>query len=270
MNRTTPTARLVATVAFVTMLAGTAQAADIPQANDGGLQLQWKQVLEYGGWVLYVIGALSVFAVANVLTLFVSLRSGWVVPKALVKNVVTKVRDGFTEDALSLCEDRPCAFASVSTVAIEFAQNNPQSTPEQIKDLLVGEGTRQATKLQGSTQWLVDVAAVAPMIGLLGTVLGMLMAFSAVAGEVAAAKPVLLAQGVARALVTTIAGLMVAIPAHMFYAWFRRCANRLTAQLEIAAHELLNAVLQNRRNQLGAYPAQPMRVMTPQPTPPRT
>ncbi len=264
MKQITPSTRSAAAV-LVALLACAAQAADAPPVGDGSLQLQWKQVLEYGGWVLYIVGGLSIFAVANVLTLFVTLRTGWVVPRLLVKNVVTKVRDGFTEDALSLCEDRPCAFASVATAAIQYAQDNQQSTQEQIKDLLVGEGTRQATKLQGSTQWLVDVAAVAPMIGLLGTVLGMLTAFSAVAGEVAAAKPVLLAQGIARALVTTIAGLMVAIPAHMFYAWFRRCANRLTAQLEIAAHELLNALLTNRRNQLGSYSAQPLRVASPQP-----
>lgn len=215
-------------------------------APQGSLSLQWRQILDYGGWVLYVIGALSVFALANILTLFFTLRTAAVAPRALVRDVVAKVRDGALPDARALCEDRPGPFASVALATIDYVASTPQADPGMLKDLLVGEGTRQATRLQGSTQWLVDIAAVAPMVGLLGTVLGMLMAFSAVAGDVAAAKPVLLAQGVAHALITTIAGLFVAIPASLFYAWFRRCANRLTAQLEIASHELLSALLSLR------------------------
>lgn len=212
-------------------------------AASSSLSLQWRQILEYGGWVLYVIAAISVFALANVLTLFFSLRTGAVVPRSLVRDVVARVRDGSMADARALCEDRPGPFASIALAAIDFVSITPNAEQEMIRDLVVGEGTRQATRLQGSTQWLVDIAAVAPMMGLLGTVLGMLMAFSAVAGDVAAAKPVLLAQGVAHALITTIAGLFVAIPASLFYAWFRRCASRLTAQLEIASHELLSALL---------------------------
>lgn len=226
----------------VAMAAGAQDAVPAtPDPAAVGLSLQWKQVLEYGGWILYVIAGLSVFALANILTLFVTLRTAAVVPRPLVRDVVAKVRDGALTEARSLCEDRPGPFAAIAVAAIDHAQATPDPDPAMLKDILVGEGTRQATRLQGSTQWLLDIAAVAPMVGLLGTVLGMLMAFSAVGGDVAAAKPVLLAQGVARALVTTIAGLFVAIPAHMFYAWFRRCANRLTAQLETAAHELLAA-----------------------------
>jgi len=217
-----------------------------PAASEGAVGMQWKQILEYGGWILYVIGGLSVFALANVLVLFFTLRTAAVVPRSLVRDVVAKVRDGSLSDARALCEDRPGPFSAIAVTAIDYVAGSPEADAAMVKDMVTGEGVRQATKLQGSTQWLVDIAAVAPMVGLLGTVVGMLTAFSAVAGDVAAAKPVLLAQGVARALITTIACLLVAIPSHLFYAWFRRCASRLTAQLETASHELLTAILLQR------------------------
>lgn len=241
------TLALVLLAGFAT-LAGAQEAATVADnaaaANNGAMQ--WKQVIEYGGWILYVIAALSVFALANVLTLFYTLRTATVTPRTLVREVVGKLRNGAFEEARASCEDRPSPFAAIAIAMIDFAENSPEADAAMLKDIVTAEGVRQATKLQGSTQWLIDVAAVAPMVGLLGTVVGMLTAFSAVAGDVAAAKPVLLAQGVSRALITTIAGLMVAIPSHLFYSWFRRCASRLTAQLETASQELLTAMLVNR------------------------
>ena len=90
------------------------------------------------------------------------------------------------------------------------------------------------------------VAAISPMVGLLGTVIGMLGAFHAVSDTIASAKPVALAQGVSLALITTIAGLFIAIPAMAFYAWFRRTASRQVAHLECACSDLLTAILTQR------------------------
>jgi len=90
---------------------------------------------------------------------------------------------------------------------------------------------------------LQDIAVISPMVGLLGTVFGMLRAFSSVALNEAAAKPVVLAQGVSQALITTAFGLIVGIPAMMFYAYFRRKAAKQVSHLESAAAEVLTALL---------------------------
>ena len=97
------------------------------------------------------------------------------------------------------------------------------------------EGARIATRVYASVDWLADIAAIAPLVGLLGTVL----AFGGIATEVAAgAKPVVLAQGVSQAIVTTIFGLVVAIPSLLAHAFFRRRAARLIATLEEKADEI--------------------------------
>ena len=104
---------------------------------------------------------------------------------------------------------------------------------------VAAEGGRIAARAQSAVDWLADVAAIAPLVGLLGTVLGMFKAFGGIASDVAAgAKPVVLAQGVSQAIVTTIFGLAVAIPALAAYAVFRRRAAKRVAELEEAAEGL--------------------------------
>ncbi|MGN0832176.1 MAG: MotA/TolQ/ExbB proton channel family protein [Kiritimatiellia bacterium] len=95
------------------------------------------------------------------------------------------------------------------------------------------EGGRIADAMMASVDWLADIAAIAPLVGLLGTVLGMFQAFGGIASDVAAgAKPVVLAQGVSQAIVTTIFGLAVAIPSLVAYAFFRRRAQKRIAEIE--------------------------------------
>ena len=95
------------------------------------------------------------------------------------------------------------------------------------------EGGRIADAMMASVDWLADIAAIAPLVGLLGTVLGMFQAFGGIASDVSAgAKPVVLAQGVSQAIVTTIFGLVVASPCLAAYAVFRRRAQKRIAEIE--------------------------------------
>ena len=102
------------------------------------------------------------------------------------------------------------------------------------------EGRRIAARLHSAVDWLADIAAIAPLVGLLGTVLGMFKAFGGIAADVSAgAKPMVLAQGVSQAIVTTIFGLAVAIPCLVAYAFFRRRAARRVSALEVAVETVL-------------------------------
>lgn len=103
------------------------------------------------------------------------------------------------------------------------------------------EGARIAERAYAAVDWLADIAAIAPLVGLLGTVLGMFQAFGGIAADVTAgAKPVVLAQGVSQAIVTTIFGLVVAIPCLLMHAIFRRRAASNIAALEEKADEVLS------------------------------
>ena len=104
------------------------------------------------------------------------------------------------------------------------------------------EGGRIADRLMSQAEWLADIAAIAPLVGLLGTVLGMYQAFGGIANDLAAnARPVVLAQGVSQAIVTTMFGLVVSIPCLVFHAMLRRRASKRISGLETLAVALEKA-----------------------------
>ena len=137
------------------------------------------------------------------------------------------------------------AFLSVMALAVMmylwYAHRPGICVPEAVSRIRAAkdpsaEGGRIADAMMSSVDWLADIAAIAPLVGLLGTVLGMFQAFGGIASDVSAgAKPVLLAQGVSQAIVTTIFGLVVAIPCLAMYAVFRRRAQRRIAEIESRA-----------------------------------
>lgn len=142
------------------------------------------------------------------------------------------------------------AFLSVMSMCtvlyLWFAQRRGSFVRDAIKRLKASkdpeaEGARIAERAYMAVDWLADIAAIAPLVGLLGTVLGMFQAFGGIAADVTAgAKPVVLAQGVSQAIVTTIFGLAVAIPSLAFHAIFRRRAARNVAALEEKADEVFS------------------------------
>ena len=135
------------------------------------------------------------------------------------------------------------AFLSVLSLAVMFylwyAQRQGICVPEAVSRIRAAkdpaaEGGRIADAMMASVDWLADIAAIAPLIGLLGTVLGMFQAFCGIASDVSAgAKPVVLAQGISQAIVTTIFGLVVAIPSLVVHAIFRRRAQKRIAEIEL-------------------------------------
>lgn len=222
-------------------------AAAAPEAVPALSSPTFAELFRAGGPLMWPLLAFSVFALAVVAWLFATLRAGATAPRSLVRDAMDKLRQGDLGEARKICEDRPCPFSHVALAAIDAARGLPAGDAAALSDAVEGEGSRQAGLLRARAQWLLDIATVAPMVGLLGTVLGFFAAFRGIGSDlVASAKPVVLAQGVALAIVTTIAGLLVAIPCLVFYAWFRRAAERQVSALECLASDLVTVLLSRR------------------------
>ncbi len=218
-----------------------AEEAATPAAKAYGMS--FRQAWEYGGWIMWLLAAVSVFALALVFYFLTALRSGSVIPRELMVDLMAQIRSGNLNEVRRLCDRHPCPLSAVSLTALDCLRNVPQCDVALLRGTSEAEGSRQAEAIQGQTELLLDIATIAPLLGLLGTVLGMLTAFSSVASDIASAKPVVLAAGVSQALVTTIFGLIVAIPCMAFYAWFRRRASRQISNLEAATSEILTALI---------------------------
>ena len=252
MKRHIATVSAFAAVLLVFVGAALAQQAAAPEAAvaaAGPIEpgnffgMRWVQIMEYGGVVLKVIFGVSVLTVAYILWLFAMVRVHGAVPERFAQEVLDLVHEGNLLEAEAQCDGRACAFSAVAKRAIAFCRTTPHADPVLLKEVIAGEGSTQAAIIMARPERLQHVITIAPMLGLLGTVIGMLSSFISIAGDVAAAKPVLLAQGMAKAIITTIAGLIVAIATSFFYAWFNSRAEAAVYRLSGAADDLLTALL---------------------------
>ncbi|MDA0323470.1 MAG: MotA/TolQ/ExbB proton channel family protein [Verrucomicrobia bacterium] len=216
--------------------------------KSAGNQITWQVIFAQGGVPLKIIVVLSVFVVALVVYLLVILRTRQVVPAGILQELVTRIQEGELNEARLVCSQKPCPVGAVTLAALNYIQSVTHVDASLLKDVMEAEGRRQADGIRDPTRFLLDVGAIAPMVGMLGTVLGMLQAFQGLIFQEIKVRPVILAHGVSMALITTIAGLIVAIPAMTFYAYFRSLAGKRVSQLEAASMEVLTSILRVREN----------------------
>jgi len=188
--------------------------------------------MEKGGIVMYAIGGVSLLGLMYMVYCFLSLRKGRVLPAALIKIVED---DSFNlQDAETLCRKNGGAFAEVLlTVLLTRSAGR-----EEAEALVEGAGRRAAHDLSRGTIVLEVVAAISPLLGLLGTVTGMYNVFGRLA-QVGVREAGQLSGGISEALVTTIAGLVVAIPAYVAFTWFSRKVDDLVLEMERYAVALM-------------------------------
>lgn len=222
-------------------VAALAQAPAADPAVEHSMSLQ--EILQTGGFLMYVLGAMSVLGLGMVIYFLAVLRQEQVLPSATVKELRELLVAGRLDEARVAVRRRPAPITAIASAALDYTEQVGEPDPSLLKEIIEGEGGRQAALIQNQTQYLLDIAVISPMVGLLGTVMGMLQAFNVVALDMAKAKPMLLAAGVSQALVTTAAGLIVGIPAMVAYAYFRGRSSRLLSNLETASADLLTLLV---------------------------
>jgi biopolymer transport protein ExbB len=170
----------------------------------------------------------------------VNLRRGRVLPGPFVTRFLLQIREGQIDRdaALRRCEENSSHVARVFAAAVR-KWGRPAVEVEQA---ILDEGERVANNLRRYLRVINGVATVSPLLGLLGTVWGMMVAFNAIATADAMGRPELLAGGISQALVTTAAGLFVAIPALIFYLFFAGRIDRLVVDIDAYGQELVNSI----------------------------
>lgn len=233
---------IAAWIAFITPIVALAQeAAPIAPWTPKGLTI-WE-IIQEGGWLLVPLGLLSILGLAMVVYYFLSLRRDKIVDPAFVEGARRLLRERRFDRVEMLCNASGRPIAMILRAALDARAACGGGEPLAVREAAEAEGGRQSTLLWEQIHYLMDIVVVAPMIGLLGTVVGMIRSFSGIALDVSAAKPIMLANGVAQALTCTAMGLCVAIPAAIFYAYFRGRVNVLTMDLETASTELVNRLV---------------------------
>ena len=180
-----------------------------------------------GGILMYPIAFCSIIAVGIFLERMWVLRRGRVLPRDFLIEVEDLVMRRKRPEAISLCKRNNSSIAHVVRVGIE----NYGKKRDVIKEKIEEVGRREAASLERYINVIGTIAGVSPLLGLLGTVSGMIKSFNIISLQ-GVADPTSLAGGISEALITTAAGLVVAIPTFVIYRYLTNKADSLILEME--------------------------------------
>ena len=200
------------------------------------------EIVKAGGWLMLPIIACSIVALAIVIERFWTLQKERVTPKYLAAKIWQWSKDG------KLDENRIMHIRKSSPLGRVLASGllNQNYDREVMKESIEETGRHVAYELQRFLNTLGTIAAISPLLGLLGTVIGMIQVFSVIT-SVGVGDPGELAGGISKALITTAAGLCVAIPSLIFVRYFRRKVDGLVVGMEEEAIKLVEVMHGERR-----------------------
>jgi len=200
------------------------------------------EFIQAGGWLMWPILLCSIVALAIVMERMWTLRNRRVIPKGVITEVYRQYQHGMlSSDYLTgLRRSSPLGRMLAAGVA------NRQSSREIMKEAIEDEGRQVVHELERYLNTLGVIASITPLLGLLGTVFGMIEVFTAIVSS-GVGNPAVLAGGISKALITTAAGLSVAIPSLVFHRYFNGKVDQLVLAMENQAIKLVEVIHGERR-----------------------
>ncbi|MGE0755428.1 MAG: MotA/TolQ/ExbB proton channel family protein [Pirellulaceae bacterium] len=229
----------------------TAPAAPAPSgaraAEDAEVPSSLLDMFIDSGIIGYIITLLSVVAVGFMVEHAMTIRKNVLMPEQVVADVDNLIRQGQIDEALQYCQqpENQSLFANVVLAGLERYRSSEFGFAE-YKAAVEEEGEEQTSGLYRKTEVLGVIGAIAPMLGLLGTVQGMIMGFNKIASSGGSARPDELASSISLALVTTFEGLVVAIPTMVAFSFFRNRIDTLVAEAGKRVEQVLGPLGRRR------------------------
>ena len=207
-----------------------------------------EDIMVRGGWLMNVIAGLSLLAIALLFFYLLSMRQGTLYPRSFIMEAQDAAEDGDLAGLRDLCLNNGSCAAKIISAALEQCDDGHIADHVILRDAMEDEGGRQAGLLWQRLQYLMDIAVIAPMVGLLGTVWGMMVSFSGLESGVSMInKADTLANGVSQAMYTTFGGLIVGIFAMAMYDLMRGRLNKLIGGMESACNSVLRRLSASNR-----------------------
>jgi biopolymer transport protein ExbB len=192
-----------------------------------------------GGITMPFILLCSIIAVAIIIERLIFFRKIKIDEGKMIDRLKQTLEKKHFDEALSICETNPSPVTNLMKVGIEHRQYGTQI----LKDAIVDAANLEIPNLERNISALGTIASIAPLLGLLGTVIGIIISFRVIGGEGILHDPSLLAQGIAQALVSTASGIIVALPAIIFYNYLINKVNHIIIRLENRVNSLVLLLL---------------------------
>lgn len=197
-------------------------------------------IIQAAGWPIWPLIACSVLALALIIERFIALKRARVAPSALLNEAVSVSSRGMpTKDVVDQLAQNS-VLGEVLATGLRTLQTHPQASEEELRAAIEGAGRSAAHQLEKYLSALGTIASAAPLLGLMGTVIGMIEIFgSQGGGQLSGGNPAQLAHGISIALYNTAFGLIVAIPALIFWRYFRTRVDGYLLEMELASEKFL-------------------------------
>jgi len=199
-------------------------------------------IIQAAGWPIWPLVACSVLALALVIERFTSLKIQKIAPLKLLDEAITVSRGTVpSPDVVSQLEQNSLLGAVLAS-GFRALNTNPRISEDDLRSILEGAGRQAAHKMERYLAALATIASAAPLLGLLGTVIGMIEIFGSQSGggiHAVGGNPAQLAHGISIALYNTAFGLMIAIPSLIFWRYFRARVDGYLMTLELAAERFV-------------------------------
>ena len=220
--------------------AAEAAAETVEQSSGSAL---WNVL--YGGSLVNLIIWLGLFATSFTTIIFAVnafflVKEDKLMPNAVITGVQDALSKGDLDAAVNTCDSNPSTLSSI----LRTAFNNIEDGYDVVQQAVSSATDLESEKLMQKVNRLNVCGQIAPMLGLMGTVTGMVSAFAGLATTTGAAKSKVLAQSISTALWTTCVGLLISVPALLFYTYFKNNATRLLLEFEAKVLDLIK-VLRN-------------------------
>ena len=227
---------LAITLLFMLVFCDQAYAADV--GDDAGIEKETMfSLIQKGGKIMYPLALGSIIALALGFERFIALRKERILPDGFLDGLMQAWNSDPTgQDAIRYCEESGGTSGHIFKAGIRRANMGPEVVERTIEDV----GSREADKMKRSLRPISIVATISPLLGLLGTVYGMIDAFQKTSSSGGTAKTAMLATGIYEALVTTAAGLTIAIPVLLLYQFLLGRVDNMIDEIDEAATEFIH------------------------------
>ena len=209
----------------------------LPEGYNSAYELMSK-----GGVIMWPILVCSILALAIAIERFYSLRRVSIDTREFMDVIRTALRQNRIQEAVQICDDANAPIGRIVKAGILKFNRSKEDIREAIEDA----GHLELPRLERYMNAMATCAHVTPLLGLLGTVQGMIRCFAAIENKQGQVNPSDLAQGIANALITTFAGLSVAIPTLVVYNYLLSRVENMVVEMEISSSELVDVLTRHR------------------------
>ena len=208
-------------------------------------------IIQAAGWPIWPLLACSIVALALIVERFISLKTAKIAPPKLLDEAISVSRKGLPGPDVIKQLEANSALGEVLASGMHTMNANPRCSEDDLRSAMEGTGRAVAHRLERYLAAIATIASAAPLLGLLGTVIGMIEIFGSQGGgvgggAVGSGNPAQLAQGISIALYNTAFGLIVAIPALIFWRYFRARVDGYLLTLELGAERMARHLLSLR------------------------